>query len=340
VSPHDFVQEVTVASKRRFVIGRQCEAVEFMQWLINTLIKDLFGVKKRSTPILRPFQGLIEVKTEKKEQTQKHASRGGMDEEDDEANWDTRVMPFLYLAIDLPPVPLFKDAQGGNVVPQIPLFDVLNKFDGKSVSDKIRGGIRERKKYRIREFPDYLMFHLGRFTKNNWFVEKNPTVVNFPVKNLELKDYSFTDEENELPTVDEAKDLKVTELKALIKKHKVSTKGCLEHNDLIQKYEEVLAKRADLHQTKFDLLANICHDSPAERENVNADPLQEGSYKVHLQNKAIEQWYEIQDLFVEDTLPQLVGVSESYMLIYEKQKSAAVAAANAAAELQAELYGK
>ena len=58
------------------------------------------------------------------------------------------------------------------------------------------------------------------------FVEKNPTVVNFPVKNLELKDCeychvseigvsccradSFTDEENELPTVDEAKDLKVS----------------------------------------------------------------------------------------------------------------------------------
>jgi hypothetical protein len=39
------------------------------------------------------------------------------------------------------------------------------------------------------------------------------------------------------------------------------------------------------HISRFDLLANICHDSPAERENVNADPLQEGSYKVHLQNK-------------------------------------------------------
>ena len=91
---------------------------------------------------------------------------------------------------------------------------------------------------------------------------------------------------------------------------------------------------------RFDLLANICHDSPAERENVNAEPLQEGSYKVHVQNKAIEQWYEIQDLFVEDTLPQLVGVSESYMLIYEKKKSATSTAAKKAAELQKELYGK
>jgi hypothetical protein len=59
-----------------------------------------------------------------------------------------------------------------------------------------------------------------------------------------------------------------------------------------------------------------------------------------VQNKAIEQWYDIQDLNVEETLPQLVGVSESYMLIYEQQKSAATAAKNAAASLSAELYGK
>jgi hypothetical protein len=64
--------------------------------------------------------------------------------------------------------------------------------------------------------------------------------------------------------------------------------------------------------------------------------------QVHVQNKAIEQWYDIQDLHVEETLPQLVGVSESYMLIYERheQQKSAAAAANTAAELSAELYGK
>lgn len=36
--------------------------------------------------------------------------------------------------------------------------------------------------------PRYLIFHLARFTKNNFYVEKNPTIVNFPVKNLELRD--------------------------------------------------------------------------------------------------------------------------------------------------------
>ena len=37
--------------------------------------------------------------------------------------------------------------------------------------------------------PRYLIFHYNRFKLNNFFVEKNPTLVTFPVKNLELKDY-------------------------------------------------------------------------------------------------------------------------------------------------------
>ena len=32
------------------------------------------------------------------------------------------------------------------------------------------------------------VLHMRRFTKNNFFVEKNPTIVNFPVKNLKLRD--------------------------------------------------------------------------------------------------------------------------------------------------------
>jgi U4/U6.U5 tri-snRNP-associated protein 2 len=33
-----------------------------------------------------------------------------------------------------------------------------------------------------------------RFTRNNFFIEKNPTIVNFPVKNLELRDYLKLDQ--------------------------------------------------------------------------------------------------------------------------------------------------
>lgn len=48
----------------------------------------------------------------------------------------------------------------------------------------------DRKKYIITAdgIPKFLILHIKRFTKNNFFVEKNPTIVNFPVKNLEMKD--------------------------------------------------------------------------------------------------------------------------------------------------------
>ena len=36
-----------------------------------------------------------------------------------------------------------------------------------------------------------------------------------------------------------------------------------------------------------------------------------GSYRVHVNNQAGGQWYEISDLHVQETLPQLIGLSES-----------------------------
>jgi U4/U6.U5 tri-snRNP-associated protein 2 len=33
-----------------------------------------------------------------------------------------------------------------------------------------------------------LLLQFKRFTKNNFFIEKNPTLVTFPVKNLDLKE--------------------------------------------------------------------------------------------------------------------------------------------------------
>jgi len=65
------------------------------------------------------------------------------------------------------------------------------------------------------------------------------------------------------------------------------------------------------------------------------DPLKCGSYRAHVYNKASEQWYEIQDLHVQETMPQLIGLSESYIMIYERKRTAAENAAKLAAEVQA-----
>jgi hypothetical protein len=37
----------------------------------------------------------------------------------------TLTTPFLFLSLDIPECPLFRDSQGGLIVPQIPLFEVL-----------------------------------------------------------------------------------------------------------------------------------------------------------------------------------------------------------------------
>jgi U4/U6.U5 tri-snRNP-associated protein 2 len=118
----------------------------------------------------------------------------------------------------------------------------------------------------------------------------------------------------------------------------VTSAGCIEKAHLVELVRtEVLAKVL----TKYDLLANICHDSPpGQKKESQISPLEAGSYRVHIKNKATEQWYEIQDLHVQETMPQLIGLSESYMLIYERQKPAKEVASSSAAALQSELRAR
>ncbi|KAK2401400.1 hypothetical protein P8452_08119 [Trifolium repens] len=172
VSPHEFLQAVMKASKKRFRIGAQSDPVEFVSWLLNTLHADLKNSKKNMSIIYECFQGELEVV---KEIPNKMIN-------------ETSKMPFLMLGLDLPPPPLFKDVMEKNIIPQVPLFNILKKFDGETVTEVVRPHIA-RMQYRVTRLPKYMILHMRRFTKNNFFVEKNPTLVNFPVKNLELKDY-------------------------------------------------------------------------------------------------------------------------------------------------------
>lgn len=67
----------------------------------------------------------------------------------------------------------------------MPIFELLQKFNGVRVHDDIKQG---RRRYKLTKLPRYLVLCMKRFNKNNFFLEKNPTIVNFPVKNLELRD--------------------------------------------------------------------------------------------------------------------------------------------------------
>lgn len=314
VSPHEFLQAVMLSSKKRFRIGHQSDPIDFISWLINTLHADLAaqgrkghvpwssssssngrGGGKRSqqlaTIIHECFQGELEVikevpagkngggnggrnggkEGEAKKRKRADGSEEGEGEESKEGvdgvGREGSRLPFLMLGLDLPPPPLFKDVMEKNIIPQVPLFSILKKFDGETVTEVVRPQ-PARLRYRITRLPRYLILHMKRFKKNNFFVEKNPTLVNFPVKNIELKDY--------LP---------------------LSALGCG-------------GAEADtkLH-TKYDLIANVVHDGKPG----------EGSHRVFVQRKAEEAWYEMQDLHVQETLPQMVALSEAYIQIYEQQ---------------------
>jgi U4/U6.U5 tri-snRNP-associated protein 2 len=198
VSPHELVQEVTVASKRRFVIGKQAEGVEFMSWLLNSLHQGIGGTKKPGSSVVHEaFQGQVQVTTRQRktaavmrqeEELKKAggsrtktaelpapaaaAADDGADEmADDEAegmeDWskETAVVPFLVLSLEIPPTPLFKDSAGGNVIPQVPLFEVLQKYNGEKYTDILRAGYQQRKRYSLLKLPPFLVFHLSRFTK-------------------------------------------------------------------------------------------------------------------------------------------------------------------------------
>lgn len=93
-----------------------------------------------------------------------------------------------------------------------------------------------------------------------------------------------------------------------------------EKKDLIDSAVDFVCKSLpDLLADKYDLVANITHENRADvgREG-KVDPLQEGSYKCHVQHQATRQWYEMQDLHVQEIMPQQIGLSESYVLIFRK----------------------
>lgn len=185
VSPHEFLQAVTNASDRKFRLTEQNDPVEFVAWLLNTLHAKLKRGKR--SVITDVFQGHMQVTSRKLPPISDSAALPSFDPNAEEYQPKTTDSPFMFLSLDLPPPPLFQDER--NIIPQVPLFELLVKFDG--VTEKEVKTYKESfmKRFQLTELGDYLIVCIKRFTKNTFFVEKNGTIVNFPVKNIEMRDY-------------------------------------------------------------------------------------------------------------------------------------------------------
>lgn len=187
VSPHEMLQAVVLCSKKRFQITQQGDPIDFLSWFLNSLHMALNGTQKISSSVVyRTFRGGMNVYSRKVipvEMTEAERRAALRTTEYDEKVESTG---FMYLTADLPAQPLFKDELRENIIPQVPLFTILSKFNGTSEKEYRTYKDSTLKRFELTSLPPYLILYIKRFTKNTFFVEKNPTIVNFPIKDVDL----------------------------------------------------------------------------------------------------------------------------------------------------------
>lgn len=104
----------------------------------------------------------------------------------EDAEVKTDVSRYMMLTLELPTKPLFQDELEKNIIPQIPLTSILSKYDGIKAQEHLN----TRKRYRLlHPLPPYLMFHIKRFSTNKFLSERNPTIVTFDARNLDMSPY-------------------------------------------------------------------------------------------------------------------------------------------------------
>jgi len=170
------------------------DIIEFLSWILNTL-KLFFTKKKLENIIEEYFQGIVQVETYtflKEADANKNLKPGESIKILDGVNYiyTKKKVKFLYLTMDLPMVPLFKDSHEKIAIPQINIYELFKKYNGEQFTeDPTRA---QRKKFKILSLPKYLILIFKRFENNSFFLEKNPTIVNFPLENLVIEEHGMS----------------------------------------------------------------------------------------------------------------------------------------------------
>ncbi|KAF7337622.1 putative mRNA-splicing protein ubp10 [Mycena sanguinolenta] len=278
VSPHEFLQEVNRASAGKFRLEQQGDPVEFLGWLLNRLHKDTGGSKRQNSSIIfTTFQGQLRVETQ---QVLLRSDAG----ENEKPRFDiardikSTVSPFLFLAVDLPPPPLFQDAVEKNIIPQVGIHSVLAKYDGRTtqvsaislpehfvsnlVIEESAGQLR---RYKCQRLPPYIILHFKRFTKNAFVEEKNPTIVNFPLRGLDFREYV-----DAMPSGE---------------------------------------------STVYDLIANVTHESVAGTTRDKENTVWKVYLRAAGGGGEGEKWFMIQDLIVEEARKEMIFLGETVLQV-------------------------
>lgn len=185
VSPHELLQQVSRQSNKKFDLLHQSDPVDFLSWFLNNMHLALGGSKtKPGTSIIhRVFQGKLKIESQR---ITAKADAGDRLRFEEAAEVIVEIMRYLMLTLDLPAAPLFQDEIDRNIIPQVPLTSILSKYDGVKAQEHLS----MRKRYRLlHPLPPFLLFHVKRFSKNKFVSERNPTIVTFPVRSLDMAPY-------------------------------------------------------------------------------------------------------------------------------------------------------
>jgi len=184
VSPHEFMRAVVASSGGAFKVDQPADPVDFMRWLMHALHRETRRGENRGSVVDDCFAGEMETHTTGEPLPETNETNAEDVLTAASSVTKRAVIPFRMLALDLPPPPLFQDAMEKNIIPQVPIADLLRKYDGATPTPTPRGGTRT---FKITRLPKYLVVHYKRFTKNAFFREKNPTIVTFPVGGRPLR---------------------------------------------------------------------------------------------------------------------------------------------------------
>lgn len=279
VSPHELLQDISLRSSKKFNLTEQSDPSDFLSWFLNNLHLSLGGskTKPRSSIIQKIFQGQLRV--ESQSITARADAQDRLRFED--AAIQSNTTPFMILTLDLPPAPLFQDDREKNIIPQVPLTEILRKYDGIRAQERLNTRMRYRL---LHPLPPYLLMHVKRFQPNKFLQsQRNPTIVTFSPRSLDLSPYV---EPN--PSLHPMGDSIFYDLVANITHEGVRTR-----DDSVE--------------------------GEAEKKVWRVQLLDRG--KDESKNEESHRWWEMQDLWVEKVEAELLSTKEAYVMVWEKRRT-------------------
>ena len=338
ISPQDLVKAVGQASKGSFSPGNPTDSIDFLRFLLSYVHAAFIDPKlglgdistragaEKSSIVSQCFQGEVEL------------SETSTDTDTKQVERRKKRVPFNFLSLDIPPTPLFRESEGGRVVPKIPVHQLLTKFNGRQVTEQFRPKALVKKTFRLTRLPRYLILNCGRKEGQNYSKKgRNCTIITFPVKNLEICSVCGVHEDHfNCPASLDLTNLSTDNLEAVVEKYGDLVPASMEGTGSLVNKVKLIAKACDI--TTYHLVVNVCQDSsvtssvdsevdvfsadagkPKQASGAEASKAAQAfKSKVHVQNTASAQWYEIDDLDVEEIETQAIGLCEADILIYRQ----------------------